>query len=740
MKHISFLLVSLALSQLSNGQTTIQNNGNLRLHGGANMSVFGDFVNNGTFSDNLGTLHLTGSTLQTLSGTSPFQVYNMTIDNTSDAALTTELQVINTLSLENGSLFTGDSLVLISDQNGTARISEIKNGSVVGDMTMQRYINTGATNWRFLTFAVSGQDLESFDDDFITSGFPGTDFPNWPTASNPWPSFYFYDESLGTNLDDGFYPPTSTSEVVGIGQGVWIWCGDTITGTQPFTIDVKGPTNQGDINLPVSYTNSANDLDEDGWNMVSNPYPCTIDWNATDWIKTNIDDAIYIWNPDNAQYASYVGGVGTNLGSNKIASSQAFWVHTNAASPLLTIRETCKIDEDQGFLRAGSYNPDMLRLRLDISSSNIWDETVIRFESGATDNYDIQFDARKFVSNDVNSPQLSSLINTSEYSINTLEPTDHLTSIDLKVVLKNAENCTLKATDVSGISHMACVLLEDLASGIFTNLKTDSIYTFYQTANSQIPRFKIHFSPKSIVTSNDVSCTGDQDGKAIAYFPRVNGASYLWTDSNGDTLQFNTLNSSDSLLNLKAGTYYVLGADPLGYCPANIDTVIITEPLPLIAGIHTVSPGCYSCCDGSISATLSGGVAPYTYLWNDPDQQTTATAADLCTGAYDLQIVDANNCNLTISSFLSSLTSISVSDVDSKVNIFPNPTEGLLILEASQEEISELNVFNQLGQNVTSNLNLTRIGENRYMINLFPISPGLYMVKTKTTTHKIYKR
>ncbi|PCI92669.1 MAG: hypothetical protein COB15_17385, partial [Flavobacteriales bacterium] len=42
---------------------------------------------------------------------------------------------------------------------------------ISGEITMQRYINAGATHWRFLTSAVSGATLADLNDDFITSGF-----------------------------------------------------------------------------------------------------------------------------------------------------------------------------------------------------------------------------------------------------------------------------------------------------------------------------------------------------------------------------------------------------------------------------------------------------------------------------------------------------------------------------------------------------------------------------------------
>lgn len=49
-----------------------------------------------------------------------------------------------------------------------------------------------------------------------------------------------------------------------------------------------------------------------------------------------------------------------------------------------------------------------------------------------------------------------------------------------------------------------------------------------------------------------------------------------------------------------------------------------------------------STCDGKATVHPVGGTAPYTFLWNDSQAQTTQTAVDLCTGTYTVQVVDAN--------------------------------------------------------------------------------------------------
>ncbi|MEO0899383.1 MAG: Omp28-related outer membrane protein [Bacteroidota bacterium] len=46
--------------------------------------------------------------------------------------------------------------------------------------------------------------------------------------------------------------------------------------------------------------------------------------------------------------------------------------------------------------------------------------------------------------------------------------------------------------------------------------------------------------------------------------------------------------------------------------------------------------------DGTAIVSVSGGLAPYSYQWNDPAQQTTATASNLGAGEYLVNVTDQN--------------------------------------------------------------------------------------------------
>ncbi|MGJ8722632.1 MAG: SprB repeat-containing protein, partial [Salinibacterium amurskyense] len=80
---------------------------------------------------------------------------------------------------------------------------------------------------------------------------------------------------------------------------------------------------------------------------------------------------------------------------------------------------------------------------------------------------------------------------------------------------------------------------------------------------------------------------------------------------------------------------------PTYYAESNILTVTIF-PDPVILMSKT-DVNCYGGSDGTATATVTIGAAPFTYLWSDG--QTTATATGLIAGTYYVSIVDANGCS-----------------------------------------------------------------------------------------------
>jgi hypothetical protein len=124
----------------------------------------------------------------------------------------------------------------------------------------------------------------------------------------------------------------------------------------------------------------------------------------------------------------------------------------------------------------------------------------------------------------------------------------------------------------------------------------------------------------------------------------------VWSGGNG-TFSPNpqTLNASytPSTDEINAGTVTLtLTSDqPAGACPAVSDDMTITIGQTPTLSFTASEPLCNGGSDGSVSATVTGGQSPYTYLWSDG--QTTATATGLSAGTYSLTVTEANGCSAT---------------------------------------------------------------------------------------------
>ncbi|MCF8297312.1 MAG: hypothetical protein K9J13_07225, partial [Saprospiraceae bacterium] len=163
------------------------------------------------------------------------------------------------------------------------------------------------------------------------------------------------------------------------------------------------------------------------------------------------------------------------------------------------------------------------------------------------------------------------------------------------------------------------------------------VYTVTDNANTSITDSVIITQPAlsliSSVTETDVKCYFGADGKInLSVSGGLSPYTYKW--SNG--------HSGQNLIGVGQGTYYVSVTDSYG-CLIK-DTAIVNQPPFIIVSISHIND-LYGNCSGEATTTVSGGVPPYTYLWNDSLAQTTPVASNLCPGLYKVIATDSNNCS-----------------------------------------------------------------------------------------------
>ena len=136
-------------------------------------------------------------------------------------------------------------------------------------------------------------------------------------------------------------------------------------------------------------------------------------------------------------------------------------------------------------------------------------------------------------------------------------------------------------------------------------------------------------------TSSSESCDGTADGK-INLTIEGGAAPYAFLWSNGQT--------AATARDLASGQYSVTITDKNG-CELipPLFTIGSSKPLTL-SRQEIVNESCYEADDGQIAIEVSGGTAPYSFLWNNG--QTTPTATALSKGEYIATITDDKGCQL----------------------------------------------------------------------------------------------
>ena len=112
---------------------------------------------------------------------------------------------------------------------------------------------------------------------------------------------------------------------------------------------------------------------------------------------------------------------------------------------------------------------------------------------------------------------------------------------------------------------------------------------------------------------------------------------YSWSDG------ISVVGSTSIVNGLPAATYFATVTDSNG-CSVT-DTVTIPNlsgPVLTIDSSYNVQ--CFNGTDGYAEVSVTGGVFPYTYLWNDPTAQATPSASNLTAGPYTITVTDSNGC------------------------------------------------------------------------------------------------
>ena len=168
--------------------------------------------------------------------------------------------------------------------------------------------------------------------------------------------------------------------------------------------------------------------------------------------------------------------------------------------------------------------------------------------------------------------------------------------------------------------------------------------------------------PSLIIDNENISnaqCLGICNGSiTLAPSGGVSGYTYAWS---------NSALTTSSLTNLCSGPLTATITDVSG-CSI-VSNYTISNITTITSNTLSTNNICFGDCNGSISLNnISGGLAPYQVLWNDPAAQTNTLAIGLCNGNYSVSITDANGCVGVNSTSITSNSQVVINNALSQPN------------------------------------------------------------------------
>jgi hypothetical protein len=327
---------------------------------------------------------------------------------------------------DNGDLVTrpADGFVIYDDSDNDNTLDGLIDGTIRKQRTL-----TESSAWYFIgTPASSGSSNDTFSDflkegpetnNLWTQGFTGADAePGNGSVAN----VRFYDESVAGPDENGFEPVSGLSSTMTSGQGYIIY---------PFRDDNRDGTVSSDEQFPKlidSQFEPYNDISfdftaqgpgltatdagggggidsEDGWNLLSNPYLASFAFDNPGLTFTNVDEVVYVYDPNNENYVSWSIAAGDAAGSGEpgggtddralddgfIAPNQAFFVKANGSNPNLVIDDITVAQENvtDRFLGGKSTTSSPQRVRLAATDpSGTGQDMLFAFTETGTDQKD----------------------------------------------------------------------------------------------------------------------------------------------------------------------------------------------------------------------------------------------------------------------------------------------------------------------------------------------------------------
>ena len=294
---------------------------------------------------------------------------------------------------------------------------------------------------------------------------------------------------FGGNVSEKYIESDNSWQVLSSSSTLENGHGYRVNGSTPSTVVCTGIFNtQGMTVTNLGYTAAVSD-ETRGLNLLGNPFPSAIQWEQGNWMRTNIDYAVYIW--EGYKYVSWNGTTGS-LKNGIIPAMQGFLVKANATGGALTIPAGARLHSTQPYYKESDALTDLISLKLEnVMDTAYFDETFVQVVSGSSSGFDGTSDALKLFGNDAYPQIYTVAADQKALSINT-QPDYTAAQIDFKVGTTGSYKISF--SNIETFNPNQPLYFEDKKTGGIINIRNSREFVFSTDLLAEPGRFVLHFN------------------------------------------------------------------------------------------------------------------------------------------------------------------------------------------------------------------------------------------------------
>ena len=686
--------------------------------------------------------------------------------------------VTGILDVEDGATITtslagGNLLRLISTGDGatqTARIADLSDesggGTLAGDgFICERKMNLiGSTGWNDWASPIENFRLASwYYKGWPMTGVPGirgSDFPN-----NPFCSVLTYNAQISTayyvftndsimDKNDGWVRGPSITTANNPGTGFRLYTGDRDRELEDIGLPAQGTL----APITLNYEETAADAAEEGWNLIGNPYMCTIDFDELNFSGTpgvDYEDGFWVYSNVAGGYYAYKTAVGsgtapfdvingTTVSAGLIASHKSFWVKALDATPgTLTFEENDKVTTGTSFIKNSQVNPKLRVQAQNLNNGLLSVGLIVQIED-AKNSYE-KYDASILKALKTTAPNLFFLSEEgTQLSIDAV-PND-VSLIPMQVEAGVSGDFELRFWDFNEIHTGSCIWLEDKFTEEWFDLREEQSIVRTLSDTTTVARFNIHINPmlNTELVAN-TTCFGTNDGEVLVENLSENVIGLALYDEAGELVYEDMVTRDKVWTDLAPGKYTLREANTNIGCPSAFTTVEVFEPAEVVASFDkSVEEIDLAYDNGEVQFTsTSTGGEEHIWFFSDNNEfsfETNPIHTFLTPGLHDVSLLVHNgnyDCAKAYEDQVLVKSSVGITEEvldEALVNATVVDGQAKLTMNFESPENVVVMLFDMTGKEL-GNWNYEQVSDNVKYIDL-PTTKGIYLLKIQAANKK----